>query len=571
MSSSPPPSEPYFDIGKFHREISTTSPEAQIWFDRALVWIHGFHGDEAAHCAENALLWDPTSAISLWAMLAALSPNYAKSWAVMGPMKNSTMEVWMKNKDEMLRLAENAPPVEAGLCKALIHRFPPDTPETEEDWDFAALNHAYAEAMGHVYDQFPDDLDVASLYADSLLCLSPWKLWDLGTGEPLPGSQAVRTKQVLDKAYATPEGKRHPGILHLYIHLMEMSGTPENAVPAGDKLHGLIPDASHLNHMPSHIYVLVGDYRRAISANSRALFDDELYVSKGKPSLWYNILRLHNMHSLVYAAMSSGNWEDARDNLKLVETDTVEDLARTMPNVLEGFLGTWAHVYVRFGRWDEILAKPLRDDPEFYSCSTSMHRYARGIALAAQNRVREADIELEEMKRTMAKIPKGRLMFPNEAIDVLQVGEAMLEGEIEYRRGNFQAAFEHLREAMKRYDGLVYGEPWSWMMPVRHAYAALQLQQGHIEEALKTYEDDLGYSSTLALAHQHPNNVWALHGYHECVTRLGLKKQAQMVYPHLRLALAVADVPITSSCFCRLNIQKANGTAANGVPNGCCQ
>ena len=454
----PPTSDPYFDIGSFHRKISSTSSEAQVWFDRSLVWIFGFHSDEAIYCGENALLCDPTSAMAHWAIITAHSPNYAKHWSVMGPMKVPAVQRAHELVPSMLKLAETAPPVEAALCRAIVHRYPAEPPKTEAEWNIDALNKDYARAMGEVYDAFPDDLDVAALYADALMSLSPWKLWDLRTGEPLADSQALRAKHVLDKAYAQPGGKVHPGVLHMLIHLTEMSTSPESGIPPGDRLHGLIPDASHLNHMPSHLYVLIGDYRRAISANGRALFDDELYTSKGRPSLWYAILRLHNAQSLIYAAMGCGNWEKAKEYTGLVDRLTGREFIQIMPLMFEGMGGTWAHVHVRFGKWKEILARPLETDEEFYPSSTAMQRYARGVALAATGQVEKATAELAEYRRLLGRIPEGHLIFPNKAIDVLRVGEPMMEGEIEYRKGNHERAFEFLRESIKRYDNLVYGE-----------------------------------------------------------------------------------------------------------------
>ena len=250
--------------------------------------------------------------------------------------------------------------------------------------------------------------------------------------------------------------------------------------------------------------------------------------------------------------MLNGQYDVAIRYAHVLDASISEDMVRRLGDFVESSVAVSAHVMVRFGKWEEILAMKMDYDPDLYSVTTATLHYARGIAFAATGDVDRAKKEQKELSRALERIPPTRLIFPNKAEDVMQVGFAMLDGEIAYREGDFDSAFKHLRKSIEQYDSLIYGEPWSWMQPVRHAYAALQLERGNVQEALNTYGADLGYDDSLARAHQHPNNVWALHGYHECLVRLGQHAMANIIKPQLRLALAVADVKVSSSCFCRL-------------------
>ena len=413
--------------------------------------------------------------------------------------------------------------------------------------------------MEGVYRMFPDDLDVTTLYADSIMNLSAWDLWDLRSGKPTPGSRSLEAKAVLEKGLQQPGAFEHPGILHLYIHLMEMSTTPEVALVAADHLRSLVPDAGHLVHMPSHLDILVGDYRRAIASNADACLADEKYLAEHGGDNFYSFYRMHNYHSLIYAAMFAGQFNVAMEAVKRMEASLPASLlsidSPPMADWLENFSSVRVHVLVRFGRWKELIALRMPADRELYCVTIAMTHYGRGIAYAATGDVSKADEERAALCEAVKRIPASRICgdFPNRSNVVLKVGEAMLEGEIEYRKGNYNTAFGHLEEAMKRDDALTYAEPWPWMQPTRHAYAALLLEQGRVDEAAAAYRADLGFDDTLPRARQHPNNVWALHGYHECLVRLGRKGEAGMVRQSLRVALAVADVGVQASCYCRLS------------------
>jgi len=544
----------YFDLGGYSRPVSTGSAEAQAWFDRGLIWTYAFNHEEAAVCFRKALAADPELAIAWWGLAYALGPNYNKPWeAFDGDELGSTVDQVFAATSRAAELT-GASEVEAALIGAIQARYPASEPADDLD----GWNADYARAMGQVHERFPDDLDVAALYADALMNLSPWALWDVFTGEPAPGAETLRAKQVLDRALASPGGRKHPGLLHFFIHLMEMSGSPEAALPIADDLRGLVPDGGHLEHMPTHLDVLVGDYRRVISSNDTAIRADARYVEHAGAMNFYTLYRCHNLHFRLYGALFLGASAVAFETADLIGRAVPEELLRVesppMADWLESFVAMRVHVLVRFGRWAEILQLPLPDDQQLYCTTTAMLHYARGLAFAITGDHDRAATERRLFGEAVARVPQSRTLFNNTCQDILAVAAAMLDGELAYRSGDVEGGLAALRRAVDLDDHLPYDEPWGWMQPTRHAYGALLLEQGRVQEAEAVYRADLGLDPTVPRSQHHPNNVWALHGYHECLVRLGKTDSAAIVGQQLTLALAHADVPIESSCFCRLDV-----------------
>ncbi|KAL4946007.1 hypothetical protein BDV06DRAFT_183395 [Aspergillus oleicola] len=558
MTSKPSSQDSYFNLGNYSRTISTTTPAAQAWFNRGLIWTYAFNHEEAANCFQNAVNEDPSCAMAYWGLAYALGPNYNKPWQFFDEVElAATVKRTHQAAADAKKHAQELGSVEAAVIDAVQYRYPQNNPAA----DCTKWNQGYAEAMQGVYEGFPNDLDVAALYADSLMNLTPWELWDLRTGKPAPNARTLEIKDVLDRALQLPGGLKHPGLLHLYIHLMEMSGAPEKALVIADHLRGLVPDAGHLNHMPTHLDILCGEYRAAISSNSAASESDKRFVAKAGPLNFYTLYRAHNYHFRIYAAMFAGQSRVAFDTAKELEAQIPEELLRVqsppMADWLEGFLAMKIHVLIRFGLWEEILALTLPADAELYCVTTTMIHYGRGVAFAATGKVDEAASERAIFQDRRKKVPTSRMLFNNTCTDILAIASAMLDGELEYRRGNFSSAFKHLEDSIKLDDTLPYDEPWGWMQPTRHAYGALLLEQGKVEEAAAVYAADLGIDGTLPRALQHPNNVWSLHGYHECLVRLGRDAEARIIQQQLKFAAATADISIRSSCFCRR--ETANG------------
>ncbi|MCG7610584.1 MULTISPECIES: tetratricopeptide repeat protein [Mycobacterium] len=551
--TDPAQTEPYYRLGTYHRPTDTPSPPAQIWFDRGMIWSYAFNHEEAIRCFERALQLDPEFALARWGIAYAVGPNYNKAWESFDPADLSTSLA--RARTELERAAAGrASSLERSLISALHKRFPTDDPE---DADALTAGHtAYADAMTSLATAHPDDIDVQALAADALLNVTAWALWDGRTGEPAPGSRVVEAKRLLDAALATAAGRQHPGVLHLYIHAMEMSATPQTALRAADLLRGLVPDAGHLQHMASHIDVLCGDYRNSVTANLAAVHADRKFLIREGPLNFYSLYRAHDLHFVVYSAMFEGSSQTALQAAQeLADQLTPEVLSICSPPMadwLEAFVPLRVHVLVRFGRWDDLIAEPLPADPELYCTTTATVHYGRGIAYAATGRIEQARYERDEFLAAYRRIPDTRYLFNNTSLDILAIAEQMLHGEIAYREGDHDAAFTHLRRAIELDDALPYDEPWGWMQPTRHAYGALLLEQNHVEEAARVYAADLGLDPTLSRSSQHPNNVWSLHGYHECLRRLGRDAEAVIIGQQLELAQARADIPVRASCACRL-------------------
>ncbi|MFC7846755.1 hypothetical protein [Streptomyces sp. NPDC057382] len=543
----------YYDLGTHSRPVTTTSPEAQLWFDRGLIWTYGFHHEEAVACFEKAAEADPDCAMAYWGIAYALGPNYNKPWEAFDDDELvRTVDRTHAAVERAHTKAARATPVEQALIGALRARYP----QAQAAEDCSVWNEPYADAMREVYERAPGDLDIATLHADALMNLTPWQLWDIRTGRPAEGARTTEAKAVLDAALATDAGAVHPGILHLYIHLMEMSPTPEQALTVADRLRDLVPDAGHLRHMPSHLDVLCGDYRRVVAANSDAIAADEKYRRRAGAMNFYTLYRVHNHHFRIYGAMFLGQARVALDSAAELEAAVPEELLRVqsppMADWLEGFLAMRVHVLIRFGRWKDVLDLPAPTDPELYAVTTAMRHYARGVALSATGEVDGAEAERELFRAAVGRVPETRMLFNNTCHDILAIASAMLDGELEYRKGDHDLAFAALERAVELDDSLPYDEPWGWMQPTRHAYGALLLEQGRVEEAEAVYRADLGLDDTLPRPLQHPGNVWALHGFHECLLRTGKTGEAALVAPQLRMATALADVPVRASCFCRL-------------------
>ncbi|KAL2823248.1 hypothetical protein BDW59DRAFT_180720 [Aspergillus cavernicola] len=553
-----PGAQVYYNLGSFSRAVTTTSPDAQIWFTRGLVWVYAFNHAEGAYCFEQAIAHDPSCAMAYWGLAYAVGPNYNKPWE---RFDRRDLEQSLKRGYEASRRAkehtDHVASWERALIAAVQSRFQDDQPPT----DPVALNRDYATAMERVYHAFGDDLEIAVLYADALMNLTPWALWNLFTGEPAPNAPTMLVKSVLERALAKQGADHHPGLLHLYIHYIEMSPTPELGINIADRLRDLVPDAGHIHHMPTHLDILVGDWRRSITSNHKATLADDKYLHQVGPYNLYTFYRQHNYHSLIYAAMFAGQYKTAMQAVTRMEDSVPEGVLRMtsppMADWLENFMATRLHIMIRFGMWQELIQMELPKDQTLYCVTTATTHYAKGLAFAATGLVELAKRERELFYQARDLVPPSRRAYNCKAIETLAVATAMLDGEIEYREENYDTAWECLRRSIENDDKLPYSEPWSWMQPSRHAYAALLLEQGHVHEAAREYRADLGLDQTLIRPRRHPKNVWALQGYHECLSRMGRTEDARGIEPALRLAMAVADVPIRASCFCRRNVSDA--------------
>jgi len=547
-----------FDLGAHTRTISTDSADAQRWFDRGLNWSYAFSREEAHRCFEKVVEHDPTCAMGYWGLAYSLGPYYNGPWDRMPPPLrahvNEQVHGFIRQAQEH---TASASPAEQALIAAYAIRCP--EPANDDLEVYTSWDDEYARAMAAVAVEFGDDDDVTALAIDAYMCRTPWQLWDLEKRTPAEGASTVEALALLDHALerAQSQGRPpHPGLLHFKIHIMEMSPTPEAGLPEADVLRGLIPDAAHLVHMPSHLYVLCGLFQDSLDANIEAVVADAKYMAANPEIGIYSIYMLHNIHFQMYSAMFLGQYEAALRAGNLIwETVTPQALQHEnefLVNYLEAFYGMKVHVYIRFGKWQELIDEPMPPDPELFCVTTTLWHYGKGVAYAASGDVDNARAQQALFAEAFERVPEERMVFNNESRDMLRVAEAMLAGEVEYRRGNFDQAFADLRRCVDLYDQLNYSEPWVWMQPPRHALGALLLEQGHVDEAAAVYRADLGLDDTLVRPSQHPGNVWALHGYLECCQALDRAEEAAEIEAQLAAASTVADVDVTSSCFCRL-------------------
>ncbi len=540
-----------YDLGTYSRKISTRSKDAQAWFGRGLIWCFGYNHDEAVRCFQRAAKADPRCAMAQWGIAYAAGPNYNKQWKAFDVVDLAHSLKTARNATlKMQTLLAGATPTERALADALLHRYPDSKPENVTPiW-----NDAYAAKMRAAYHTHSDDLDVAALFAEAIMNRTPWALWDIATGKPAEGADTLEAIAVLEKAMAQPGGMAHPGVLHMYIHLMEMSPHPERALKACDALRDLVPDAGHLRHMPTHIDVLCGLYPAVVEWNGKAMVADRKYLRDRGAINFYSLYRCHNFHFKAYGAMFTGQYEVALRAASELAASLTENVLRVesppMADWLEAFVPIKMHVMIRFGKWAEIKVELLPIDQALFCTTTAMIHYAKAVAHAATGDVSPAKAEADLFHAARERVPPSRCLFNNTSLDILAIAAEMMAGEIAYREGDHARAFAHLRKSVALDDNLPYDEPWGWMQPTRHALGALLLEQGLVQEATAVYRADLGLDATLRRSCQHPDNLWSLHGLLECLTRLGKTEEAVLIKQRFDISAARADVPIAASCFC---------------------
>lgn len=559
-----------FDLGSHTKQISTQSSEAQHWFNVGLNWCYGFNHEEGVKCFQKALEFDPHCVMAHWGVAYGSGPFYNNVWRQFSEAEADAATRLCYDHIQLARAAAYvASDLENRLVEALSQRF--QKPHAVSGEEFDRWDDEYASAMRRVYYVHKDDHDVMAIFAEAMMTRTPWRLWDVKRGIPAENADTAEALEVIERSIAmhdeagTPQ---HPAILHLHIHATEMSTEPERAMRSADILGTLCPDAGHMNHMPGHTYVLCGLYEKARIASEKAIRADNKYVDYAGQFNFYTTARCHDLHLMMYTCMFLGQFKPALAAAEQMCATLSKDVL-SVPDrpqlaiTMEGYYSMKMHVLVRFGRWQDIVDAPMPDDPQLYCVSTAMHHYAKGVAHAALKNFAAADEQRRQFHAAVARIPEDRKFFNNTAQAILAVGEKMLDGELEYHKGNCDTAFENLRESVHRDDNLEYTEPWAWMHPPRHALAALLAEQGHHAEAEEVYRTDLGLDDTLQRCAQHPDNVWALHGFVECLRKRGDTVELPVYEAKLAEALARTDVPVTSSCLCRTEVE-------DGSSIGCC-
>lgn len=547
----------YFRVNDWTREITTSSPVAQQWFNRGLAWTYGYNHEEAVFCFREALRHDAGCAMAWWGIAYASGPFYNRPWVRFTPAEVAdTLPRCHEAAMRAQALSDGARPAEKALIDAIVRRYPQAQAAPLEELN--RWHDAFTQAMRAAHHSYPDDLDIVALFVEAAVTRTPRRLWDIRTGEPLPGADILECCAVLERALKQMKaqgGPPHPGVLHMYLHALEMSQTPEDALLAADQMRDLARDEGHLHHMPAHIYVQCGEYAQSIAASKRAVEVDDAYVAVRGAANFYTTARCHDLHLYMFSAMLQGHYGEAlyaADRICTIATpELIGGSFPFMAAILDGYSAMRTHVQVRFGRWHDLAAEPAPVDAQLRPIRVAMHAYGQGVANAALGRIPEAEEAQRRFARAMADIPTDAIFLSNPIVDMLAVGEAMLEGELEYRKRNYDRAFRALRLAAERDDNLAYTEPWAWMHPPRHALGALLAEQGRLAEAEEVYRADLGLNGQVARCTQHPDNIWALNGLMECVRHNGSATEQEMIAQKLRIAQARADVSVTAACCCR--------------------
>ncbi len=542
----------YYDLGAHTFPVTTSSEDAQLWFDRGLIWTFAYNHEEAIACFEKAIEADPNCAMAYWGLGYAAGPNYNMPWHLFDKKNRlKALTTGFDAANSAMDRIGGTKDWEAALIKALAARYP----QQELIDDMSVWNDDFADAMREAFNQHPDNPEVRTIFAEALLNRTPWLMWDLKTGQPAEGASTQECRDVLEYALDNiPTTMTHPGLLHLYVHLMEMSPFPEKALKAGDALRTLVPDAGHLIHMPTHIDVLCGQYRDVVFWNEQAVLADVKYWERNGPFNIYSGYRLHNYHFVIYGALFLGQFEPAMAAVRGAAETVPDEMLRIesppMADYFESYLSFEPHVLVRFGKWHEATQLTLPDDTGLFCTLTAHVHYARGVAHAALGDVEKAKAEEQEFLDAKARVPKSRRLHNNRVIDLLDIAAEMLRGEILYREGAFEEAFAALRRSVALDDALPYDEPWGWMQPARHALGALLYEQKHLAEAEAVFREDLGLGGTLSRATIHPDNVWSLKGLHDCLEARGEATEILQIRQKLDIANARADARVKASCFC---------------------
>ena len=561
------------DNYSFAMTVTCSNDEARKMFVLAHGHMLNYNHEEAIACFTKCVELDPNCAMAWWGIAYCVSSNY--NWT---PGLGSGYDPIQM----ALSVKESCTELEQDLIEALAERHSEEArdaadPSVLNMGNSPELNIAFAEAMAPLYEKYKGNLDVTAIYVEALMNLKAWQLWDkdTSTGEITPAEDnTLLLVKVLEDAFESSEEARvHPALCHLYCHALELSPFPERALPAADVLRTSMPGLGHLVHMPSHIDAWVGQWKEAIDCNIAAVEADDHYVeTTGNESQFYKFYRMHNHHFVVWCAMFDGQYETAlKYARKAVATLPAGDensgvqfmLAGIIPMgaiFLESYVTMPWHVMIRIGKWDDILAEPLHSAREVFPAAIATQHYARGVAYASKGMVPEAEAEQALFKEALqnpalaGRVLHNNLMYqePSEGPCILLVNDAILDGEIEYRRqflakengedADFTDAFDHLRRGVDLSLNLAYNEPWGQMQPVRHILGALLLEQGEVEEAEEVYRADIELWK---------DNMWGLLGLKLCLEARGdAPDELAEVSALFQERSSRADVMPAKTCFC---------------------
>jgi len=509
------------DLGTHHRSITTDSDLAAKYFDQGLILGYGFNHAEALRSYREASSQDPTCAMCAWGEAYVLGPNINK------PMDPADTAAAYEAAQRAVHNAGDATPVEQALIAALAMRYAPEAVD-----DRSPLDAAYAKAMREVAKQYPDDLDVQTLYAEAVMDTMPWDYYiDPETPKPATRELLAALEFVMER------DPQHPGALHLYIHAVEPSAEPERGEVAADRLGPLAPGAGHLVHMPSHIYLRVGRYADASLANQKASAADESYITQCRAQGFYPAAYYpHNIHFLYASAAFEGRSAVSIDAARKLSANMTPEIVAEVP-ISEEFAPMEIYALARFGRWEELLAMPA--PPEGWRYSRAVWHYGRGMASAARGDIGAANTELGVL-RTIASDPAlAEMVFASGSTpaQLLDIAQRVLAARVAGASGRWKEAVALLREAVDQQDALPYTEPPPWYFPNREALGYALLRAGEPKQAEKVYRQQLEYT---------PRNGWSLRGLADSLEAQGKSRDAAKVEAELAEVWQQADVTLAN-------------------------
>jgi tetratricopeptide (TPR) repeat protein len=462
-------------LGEYHLAITTSNAEAQAYFDHGLRLLYGFNHDEAARYFRRAAELDPAAAMPYWGLALSIGPNYNDT-AVDENRARATRDA-VRNAEQRLNSASER---ERTYVAAIGKRYASEDPKS----DWLAFHRIYSEAMRAMVAKYPDDLDAATMFAESLMMLRPWQLWSLA-GEPADGT--LELVAVLESVLRS--NPNHPGANHFYIHAVEASRNLERAIPSAMRLMTLTPGAGHLVHMPGHIFLQTGDYDLAAATNEKASTADRAFVERtGATGMYPLMYWTHNIHFVAYARAQEGRYEDAKKAALEMVANVGAGVAEMQ--MLEGFTLYPLMVDLRFHKWDTILATqaPSLGQP----LGHAFWRYARAMALAAQGKTRDATAEQRRFERERVVLaPESMYLLNNKSAPLLELAAVTLEAQVAAARGDGPKSVASWRRAAGLEAQLLYDEPPAWLYPVNQSLAAVLLRAGDAVGAEKVFRDTL--------------------------------------------------------------------------------
>jgi tetratricopeptide (TPR) repeat protein len=506
-------------LGNVDHPVTTKNAEAQKFFNQGLAYLYGFNHAEGIASFKHAAELDPDMAMAFWGISLGLGSNYNVTADA-----NQLTEAYA-NLQKAIALAPKASEAERAYIAALTKRYAAD-PKT----DRAKLANDYKAAMSELVKQYPDDLDAATLYAESMMNLRPWQLWSLD-GKPAEGTLEIIA--VLEGVLK--RNPKHTGANHYYIHAIEASPNPERGLAAANRLLGLAPSAGHLVHMPSHIYLRTGDLADARNSNELAIEADRKYLQRSGatgvyPLMYYN----HNIHMLAASHAAAGNFAGAVKAARELEVNIGPNVKLMPP--LEMFMPYTLVTLTRFHKWDDIMTYP-QPAAELMTTTAFWHT-ARGIALAERGKTADAEKELAALRATAKKIPAEAALFTTPVSVALKVADELLSGEIALSRGDRKAAIELLRAASLSEAKVNYAEPPDWDLPVREWLGRVLMMDGQFAEAEKAYREEIA---------RRPRNGRALFGLAEALRKQGKTSSADLVQQEFERAWAGADTKLEAA------------------------